>query len=187
MTTGKTVALIIWTFFWQRYTLSRFVIGFLPRRKPLLISWLLWPSAVILEPPKIKSVTVSMVPPPISMKWWDWMPWSSFSKCWVLSQLFTLLFHLHQEALWCVMLFMTHHKGGIICVSEVIDIFPVILIPAWASSSQAFWMMSGPCKLNKQGDNKQPWRTPFPIWNQSIVPCLLLTFASLPAYRFLRR
>lgn len=42
-------------------------------------------------------------------------------------------------------------------------------------------------KLNKQGDNIQPWRTPFPIWNQSVFPCLVLTFASLPAYRFLKR
>ena len=42
-------------------------------------------------------------------------------------------------------------------------------------------------KLNKQGDNKQPWRTPFPIWNQSVVPCPVLTVASWRAYRFLRR
>ena len=42
-------------------------------------------------------------------------------------------------------------------------------------------------KLNKQGDNIQPWHTPFPIWNQSVVPCPVLTFASWPAYRFLRR
>ena len=42
-------------------------------------------------------------------------------------------------------------------------------------------------KLHKQGDNIQPWYTPFPIWNQSIVPCLLLTVACWPAYRFLRR
>ena len=41
-------------------------------------------------------------------------------------------------------------------------------------------------KLNKQGDNIQPWCTPFPIWNQS-VPCPVLTVASWPAYRFLRR
>ena len=40
-------------------------------------------------------------------------------------------------------------------------------------------------KLNKQGI--QPWHTPFPIWNQSIVPCLFLTIVSWPAYRFLRR
>ena len=42
-------------------------------------------------------------------------------------------------------------------------------------------------KLNKQGDNIQPWHTPFPIWNQSVVPCLVLTVASWPAYRFLKR
>ena len=42
-------------------------------------------------------------------------------------------------------------------------------------------------KLNKQGDNIQPWGTPFPIWNLSVVPCLALTIASWPAYRFLRR
>ena len=41
-------------------------------------------------------------------------------------------------------------------------------------------------KLNKQGDNIQPWRTPFPIWNQSVVPCPVLTVASWPAYRFLK-
>ena len=42
-------------------------------------------------------------------------------------------------------------------------------------------------KLNKQGDNIQPWCTPFLILNQSIVPCLVLTVSSWPAYRFLRR
>ena len=42
-------------------------------------------------------------------------------------------------------------------------------------------------KLNKQGDNIQPWCTPFPIWNPSVVPCPVLTVASWPADRFLRR
>ena len=42
-------------------------------------------------------------------------------------------------------------------------------------------------KLNKQGDNIQPWHTPFPFWNQTVVPCLVLTVASWPAYRFLKR
>ena len=42
-------------------------------------------------------------------------------------------------------------------------------------------------KLNKQGDNVQPWRTPFPMWNQSVVPCPVLSVASWPAYRFLKR
>ena len=48
-------------------------------------------------------------------------------------------------------------------------------------------MMYSAYKLNKQGDNIQPWCTPFLIWNQSVVPCPVLTVASWPAYRFLRR
>ena len=47
--------------------------------------------------------------------------------------------------------------------------------------------MYSPYKLNKQGDNIQPWHTPFPIWNQSVVPCPVLTVVSWPAYRFLKR
>ena len=43
------------------------------------------------------------------------------------------------------------------------------------------------CKFNKQGDNIQPWRTPFLIWKQSAVPCPVLTVASWPACRFLKR
>ena len=42
-------------------------------------------------------------------------------------------------------------------------------------------------KLNKEGDNIQPWHIPFLIWKQSVVPCPVLTVASCPAYRFLRR
>ena len=48
-------------------------------------------------------------------------------------------------------------------------------------------MMYSAYNLNKQGDNLQPWCTPFPIWNQSVVPCPVLTVASWPAYRFLKR
>jgi len=64
---------------------------------------------------------------------------------------------------------------------------PAIFIPACASSSPAFLMMYSAYKLNKQADNIQPWRTPFPIWNQSVIPCQVLTVASWPAYRFLKR
>ena len=69
-TTGKIVALIIWIFVSKVMslllnTLSRFVIAFLSRSKNLLISWLQSPSAVILEPKKMKSVTVSIVFPSI--------------------------------------------------------------------------------------------------------------------------
>ena len=64
---------------------------------------------------------------------------------------------------------------------------PAIFIPICASSSLAFCMMYSAYKLFKQGDNIQPWRTPFPIWNQSLVPYLVLGVASWPAYRFHRR
>ena len=62
-----------------------------------------------------------------------------------------------------------------------------ILIPAYASSSLAFHIMYSAYKLNKQGDNIQLWHTPFPIWNQSVVPCPVLTVASWPAYTVLKR
>ena len=63
----------------------------------------------------------------------------------------------------------------------------VILTPACASSSLAFRMMYSAYKLNKQNDSIHPWHTPFPIWNQSAVPCPVLTVDSWPAYKFLRR
>ena len=68
MTTGKTIALTRRTFVGKVMSLlfnmlSRLVIAFLPRSKHLLISWLQSPSAMILEPPKIKSVIVSIVSP----------------------------------------------------------------------------------------------------------------------------
>ena len=71
MTTGKTIALTRQTFVGKAMSLllnmlSRLVITFLPRSKRLLISWLQSSSAVILEPPKIKSDTVSTVSPSIS-------------------------------------------------------------------------------------------------------------------------
>ena len=71
VTTGKTIALTRWIFVSKVMSLlfnmlSRLVIAFLPRSKHLLISWLQSPSAVILEPPKIKSATVSTVSPSVS-------------------------------------------------------------------------------------------------------------------------
>ena len=73
MTTGKTIVLTRWTFLGKIMSLlfnmlSRLVITFLPRSKCLLISWLQSPSAVILEPKKIRSVTVSVVSPLFTIK-----------------------------------------------------------------------------------------------------------------------
>jgi len=82
MTIGKTMALTRWTFVGKVMSLplnmlSSLVIAFLPRSKHLLICWLKSPSAVILDPKKTKSVTVSTPPPHLfAMKWWDQMPWS---------------------------------------------------------------------------------------------------------------
>ena len=92
MTTGKTIALTIQTFAGKVMsllfnTLPRFFIAFLSRSKYLLISRLLSPSTVIFGVQE-KSLTVSIVPHLFAMKWWDWMPWSQFSECWVLSQSF---------------------------------------------------------------------------------------------------
>ena len=73
ITTGKTIALTKWTFVGKVMSLlfnmlSRLVITFLPKSKHLLISWLQSPSGVILEPPKIKSATVSTVYPSICLQ-----------------------------------------------------------------------------------------------------------------------
>ena len=70
MTTGKTIGLTRWTFASKVMALlfkmlSRLIIAFLPRSKLLLISWLQSPSTVILEPKKIKSLTISIVSPSI--------------------------------------------------------------------------------------------------------------------------
>ena len=77
MTTGKTIALTRWTFFGKVMSLlfnmlSKLVITFLPRSKCLLISWLQSPSAVILEPRKIKCDTVYTVSPSISHEVMGW-------------------------------------------------------------------------------------------------------------------
>ena len=86
MTTGKTIALTRQTFVGKIMSLffnilSRLVITFFLRSK------LQSPSAVILESPNIKSL-FPLFPHLSAMKWWDQMPWSYFSECWVLSQLF---------------------------------------------------------------------------------------------------
>ena len=103
-----------------------------------------------------------------------YLPWSDgtrcndllFFECWSLNQLFH--FPLSLSSRGSLVLHFCQ-KGGIISMSEVIDISPSILIPVCASSSPAFRMMYSAYKLNKQSDYIQPWRTPSPLWNQSIV------------------
>ena len=62
-----------------------------------------------------------------------------------------------------------------------------ILFPSCDAPSLTFHMMFSTYKLNKQDDNIQPWHTPFPILNQSSVPCSVLTLCSWLSYRFLMR
>ena len=154
--------------------LSRLVITFLPRSKRLLISWLQSPSAVIFGAPQNK-VWHCFQRFPI------YLPWSEGTGCHDLcflnvelsANFFTLLFHFHQELFRSSSLFairvVSLHIWGYWYFSRQ------SWIPACASSSPAFLMMYSACKLNKQGDNIQSWRTPFPILNQSIVPCPVLT------------
>ena len=102
--------------------------------------------------------------------WWDWMPWSLFFKCWVLSQLFHSPLSLSSRGSLIPLCFPGNPDSSLCFIQPSIlhDILCVY-------------------ELNEQGDNIQPWGTPFPIWNQSIVPCPVLTVASWwPAYQFLR-
>jgi len=167
--------------------LSRLVIAFLPRSKHLLILWLQSPSTVILEPPKIKSVTVSIISPSICHEVMG--PDAMILVFWMLNFKPAFLF---SSSTFIKRLFSSSSLSVIRVLSSaylrLLIFLPAILIPACASSSLAFHIMYSAYKLNKQGDNIQSWHTPFPIWNQSVfVPFLVLTIASWPAYRFLRR
>ena len=164
--------------------LSRLLIAFLPRTKGLLISWLQSPSAVILEPRKIKPLTLSIVSPTICHEVMEldaiillfWM--LSFKPTFSLSSV-TFIKRLFSSLLSAIRVVSSPYLRLLI--------FLAILSLACASFSPAFLVTYSACKLNKQGDNIQPWCTPFPIWNQCVVPCPVLTIASWPAYRFLRR
>ena len=153
--------------------LSRFVIAFLPRSKHILISWLQSPPAVILESKKAKSVTVSIVSPSICHEVMG--PDVMILVFWMLS--FKPAFPPSFQRR-----FSSSSLSAIRVVSSaylrLLIFLLAILIPACTLSSPAFLMMYSAYKLNKQGDNIQPWHTAFPIWNQSIVPWLAVTFAS---------
>ena len=191
MTTGKTIALTKWTFV-DKVTsllfkmLSRLVITFLPRSKCLLISWLQSPSAVILEPKKIKSITVSIISPSICHEVMEldamilvfWM--LSFKPVFSLSS-FTFTKRLFSSSL------LSAIRVESSAYLRLLIFLPAILILACASSSPVFLMMYSSYKLNKQCDSIQPCHIPCPVWHQSVFPCLVLTVASWPAYRFRRR
>ena len=165
--------------------LSRLVIAFLSRSKCLLILWLLSPSAAILEPPKIKSFIVSIVSLSIchevmgldAMILVFWM--LSFKPTFSLSS-FTFIKRLFSSSPSAIRVVLSAYL-------RLLIFLPAILIPACASCSLAFCMIYFAYKLNKQGDNIQPWHTPFPIWNQSVIPCPTLLLLDILNLQFLRR
>ena len=167
-------------------TLSMFVIAFLPRSKCLFISWLQSPSAVILEPRKNKVCHCFHCFP-------IYLSWSDGTRChdlsfWMLS--FNPALSLSSFT-FIERLFISFLLSAIWLVSSaylrLLIFLPAILISACASCSLAFLVMYSACKLNKHGDNIQHWHSPFPILNQLVVLCLILTVAPWPADRFLRR
>ena len=145
-TTRKIIVLTVWAFVSEMIsllfnTLFRFVIAFLPRSKCLLISWLQSPSAVILDPKKIKSVTASTfsfsicyeVMGPDAM-----ILFLSFLTVEIQASFFTLLFHPPQEALW--FLFIAIRMVSFAYLRLLIFLL-TILIPLCDSSSLEIHMM----------------------------------------------
>ena len=145
ITTGKTIALTRWNFVGKVMSLllnmlSRLVIAFLPRNKCLLISWLQSPSAVILEPPKMKSVTVSTVSPfichqvmgPDAMIFVFRM--LSFKPTFSLSSFTFIKRLLSSSSLSAIRVVSSAYL-------RLLIFLPAILIPTCASSRPAFHMM----------------------------------------------
>ena len=156
--------------------LSKFFIALFPRNKCLLISWLQSPSTVILEPKKIKSVTISTF---YSSVYHEVMELDAmilvflmliFKPAFSLSS-FTLIMMLFSSSSLYAITVVSY--GGIMSYLRLMILLLAILIPTCISFSPAFYLMYS---ANKQGDNIQPWHTLFPILNQSIVlpPVLFL-------------
>ena len=137
-----------------------------------------------MEPKKKKSVTVSTVSPsichevmgPDAMILAFWM--LSFKPIFSLSS-FTFIKRLFSSSLSAIRVVSSAYL-------RLLKFLLAILIPACASCSPAFLKIYSAYKLNKQGDNIQLWCTPYTIWNQSVIPCPVLTVASWPAHRVLK-
>ena len=169
--------------------LSRFLITFLSRCKHLLISWLESPSAVILEPSKIKSLTFSIVsssicheimgPDTMILVFWtlSFKPAFSFSS-------FTYIKRLFSSSSLCAVWVVSS------VYVRLLMFLLAILIPACASSSLAFHTMYSAHYLNKQGENIHHWITDIflsQFWTSPFFLCVVWTIASWLAYRFMRR
>ena len=190
MTTGKTIALTRWTFVNKVMPLlfnmlSMFVIAFLPRCKSLNFM-----AAVTISSDfgaqKNKVCHCFRYFPSIchevmgldAMILVFWM--LSFKPTFSLFS-FTFIKRLFSSSLLSAIRVVSS------AYLRLLIFLLAFLISACVSSSLAFPMIYSAYKLNKLGDNVQPWHTTFPIWNQSVIPYLVLTAVSWPAYRFLRR
>ena len=151
----------------------------------VLISWKQSLFTVILEPKKIKSVTVSIFlhlfalkgPDAVTLVFWllSFKPVYSLSSFTFIKRLFT------PSSLSAIRVVLSF------AYLRLLIFLPAILIPACDSSNLAFQMMYCAYKLNKQVDNIHPCHTPFPILKQSVIPYLVLTVSSWSAYRLLKR
>ena len=134
--------------------------------------------------PQNKAFQFPLFPHLFPMKWRDQMPWSLFSECWALSQLFhsplspssrgSLVLCFLPEG-WCRL-----HIWGYWYFYQQ-SWFQLML------HSAQHLMMYCAYELNKQGDSIHHSHAPLSIWNQSVVPCPVLTVASWSAYRFPKR
>ena len=189
MTTGKTIALTRWTFVGKVTCLlfnmlSRLMIAFLPRSKHLNFM-----AAVDIcsdfGAQENKVSLFPLFPHLFAMKGWG--PDATILVFWMLS--FKPAFPL--SSFTFIKRFFSSSVSAIRMVSSaylrLLIFLLAVLISPCASSSPAFHMIYSAYKLNKQGDKLHPWHTPFPIWNQSVVPRLVLNVASWPTYRCLRR
>ena len=191
LTTGKTIALTRWTFVSKVMsllfnTLSRFVTAFLPRSNSLFN---FMPTVTIYTdfgaqenkvchcchcfPPICHEVMGS-----VAIIFIIWMlsfkPVFPFSFCTFIKRLFS------SSSFSAIKVVSSAYQRLLIYLLAIV-------IPAYASSSPTFHMIYSTYMFNMQSDDIQPWQTPFPIWNQFVVPGLVLTVACLPAYRFLRK
>ena len=146
---------------------------------------------------KIKSDTVSTVSPSIShevmgpdaMIFIFWMlsfqPPFSLSSFTFIKRLFSSFLLSAIRVVSSAYLRLLIFLLAILILAHVSS--STMLLMMYSNVHEMLLMMYSAYKLNKQGDNIQPWHSPFPIWNQSVVPYPVLSVSSWPVYRFLRR
>ena len=158
--------------------LSRFVIAFLPRSKCLNFMAAVTVCSDFGAQENKVCHCFHFFPLLFALKWWNWI-YHGLSLCWVfkpaclLSSFALIKRFFNSSSLFCP-------YSGNMCVPLILLL--AVLIPACESSSPAFHMMYSAYRLNKQGDNTQPFVLFFPNFEP-----VILTVASWPAYRFLSR